>query len=203
MSKIFEIYDYCVAGHENLLFTSEDIDTIPETMWLSSYKHSPTSYDVMIDFMYSQRAFNDRHSRDVMESLVMFRRLWESFVDIHNTQFQKAYDTLLAEYNPLWNVDGTETTSYTDKETVLPTATMTTKKNSFQDTDTSTMIPDVEVSGSTITTNEKAHSMTVERKGNIGVTSSQNLINQELELRKSDFLMDKIKQFINEFTYWE
>ena len=120
-------------------------------------------------------------------------------------KWQKLFESMNLEYNPIWNVDGTETTAYgehitTDANGARITSTVNGQKHtnseyytvpydsttdhktgsdqtttdSVTDTTTAEAVTDMNTSG--------AHTDTVTRQGNIGVTSTQNLIKQEREI---------------------
>lgn len=120
-------------------------------------------------------------------------------------KWQKLFESMNLNYNPIWNVDGTETTVYgehitTDANGERKTSTVNGQKHtnseyytvpydsttdhktgsdqittdSVTDTTTAEAVTDTNTSG--------AHTDTVTRQGNIGVTSTQNLIKQEREI---------------------
>ena len=120
-------------------------------------------------------------------------------------KWQKLFESVNLVYNPIWNVDGTETTVYgehitTDANGARITSTVNGQKHtnsdyytvpydsttdhktgsdqtttdSVTDTTTAEAVTDMNTSG--------AHTDTVTRQGNIGVTSTQNLIKQEREI---------------------
>ena len=120
-------------------------------------------------------------------------------------KWQKLFESVNLVYNPIWNVDGIETTVYgehitTDANGARITSTVNGQKHtnseyytvpydsttdhktgsdqtttdSVTDTTTAEAVTDMNTSG--------AHTDTVTRQGNIGVTSTQNLIKQEREI---------------------
>ena len=138
---------------------------------------------------------------------------------IYSDRFTKSVSVLLSEYNPIENYNSTETESMEIKgensttseistattgetttnttgettETLSPydsenfnnnsknnSSGATTENSSSSDNSSNTM------SGSSSQTNAR----TLKRSGNIGVTTSQQMIQSELDLRKNDLIID-------------
>ena len=120
-------------------------------------------------------------------------------------KWQKLFESMNLEYNPIWNVDGTETTAYgehitTDANGARITSTVngqkhtnseyytvpydsTTDHKTGSDQTTTDSVTDTTTAEAVTDTNTSgAHTDTVTRHGNIGVTSTQNLIKQEREI---------------------
>lgn len=152
-------------------------------------------------------------------------------VNENDYKWRTLFNTTVLEYNPIWNVDGTATTTtqYGEhtkttnngqrKETNVNGAGKTTENNKFSaypfndSTKTTT-----EETDSTIDTAEKTNTQTTdavtdseissthtdtiteERKGNIGVTSTQSLIEQERKVANFNFLKIVIKDIIKDIT---
>lgn len=124
----------------------------------------------------------------------------------HDYKWQKLYDINQVEYNPIWNVDGTETETHTFSErndTNNYGANSATSINSSVPDD---MTSEKEVNQNTSTRNaysdtftEGAHSETISkvRGGNIGVTMTQQLIEAERKIA-DNILMDIIYKDILE-----
>ena len=166
---------------------------------------------------------------------------------LHSIFFRNAYKwkeyfkTLSYEYNPLWNVDGTTTTEYSEFEidhdiaqhkltkskgpqkttnTFVAQTVTTTNKNAPVDSATLTTTQQQDVStplhADTIGTDaytdtdtqdahmdkdiEKEHDVTETRQGNIGVTSTQNLITQQRDIINVSFYDMVFKDIIKEIT---
>lgn len=153
--------------------------------------------------------------------------------DIRSTLFMNKYKydtiykTINLEYNPIWNVEGTEKTTsvygatekkdtFADKETINvqgdrkstdvssvfpydnPNKTPETEKEHLvsEITDTSTE------KGRTDTTKTEEHTdiTTIEKSGNIGVTSTQSLITQERQVAMFSFWDIVISDVVKEIT---
>ena len=138
---------------------------------------------------------------------------------IYSDRFTKSVNVLLSEYNPIENYNSTETesieisgensstseisstssgentnsTTGETTETLSPydsenfnnnsknnSSGITTENSSSSDTSSNTM------SGTSSQTNAR----TLKRSGNIGVTTSQQMIQSEIELRKNDLIND-------------
>lgn len=117
-------------------------------------------------------------------------------------KWQKLYESMNLEYNPIWNVDGTETTVYgehitTDlngerKSTVVngqkhsasdyytvPYDSTTDHKTGSDQTTTDSVTDTTTAEAVTDKSTSGAHTDTVTRQGNIGITSTQSLISQQ------------------------
>lgn len=142
-------------------------------------------------------------------------------------KLDKLWETTKIEYNPIWNVDGTETTTSEYGEHATTTSfgekisesvygekirnntyssypydtlaeTPTNKENVVdnENTDIFTDSPH----NDTTTSNEHTDTVTVERKGNIGVTSTQHLINEERSISNFSFWNVVIEMLAKEIT---
>lgn len=117
-------------------------------------------------------------------------------------KWNKLYETMNLDYNPIWNVDGTETTVYgehiiTDlngerKSTVVngqkhtnsdyytvPYDSTTDHKTGSDQTTTDSVTDTTTSEAVTDTNTSGAHTDTVTKQGNIGITSTQSLISQQ------------------------
>lgn len=120
-------------------------------------------------------------------------------------KWQKLYESIKLQYNPIWNVDRTETAVYgehitTDlngerKSTVVngqkhtnsdyytvPYDSPTDHKTGRDDTTTDSVTDTTTTEAVTDKSTSGEHTDTLTKQGNIGVTSTQNLIRQEREV---------------------
>lgn len=102
--------------------------------------------------------------------------------------WQKLYDTVTVEYNPLWNVDAviTETNSGTND------TTNTDSVKGYNDTSWADHAKNV-------VDNDWSEGKSMRRTGNIGVTSSQKLLTEEREVALFDIYRTITKSFMKEF----
>lgn len=111
------------------------------------------------------------------------------------------------EYNPIWNVDGTESIVRTFEHGKTTTNTITSdvtqkSRNAFnsatpKDTDRSSTTG----SNSSVDSGCDTERVTNTRGGNIGVTSTQNMLEQELEFRKKfNYFVIVMTDVINELS---
>lgn len=146
--------------------------------------------------------------------------LWQNYVKEWKHSIDAMYHALYADYEPLHNYDMTEAESVgrkIDKTVTTPSGTTTqsyksttfddvTLRNVDETTNTSNMtttvtpantqsIPDI--SGSF--NNGEIRKLT--RSGNIGVTTSQQMIESELELRKKSVANWLIEFFVKSYMY--
>lgn len=120
------------------------------------------------------------------------------------------YNTTILEYNPIWNVDGTETETHvlgaTELQKQYGTSTSTAKASQVPDDMTTEKevgksetqrdaYTDKEISAS------HTDSITRVRSGNIGVTKTQDMINDEREVAKFNFIDIVMRDVINAISY--
>lgn len=122
--------------------------------------------------------------------------------------WQKLYDSTQYEYNPIWNKDGTITETrkldVTDKETRnLASSANTTATGSVAGYNSSTLRTQEQqvVSGSGTDTGTRSnvtdHDETITRRetGNIGVTTTQQMINEQREVVQFDIYKYIVQSF--------
>lgn len=94
--------------------------------------------------------------------------------------------------------------SYTDQKGQTETGNEKTISGSYKDQNGFTAGDVLEKSGSETTehsgTDEDGY--TLERYGNIGVTTSQQMLASDLDLLKYDIAMQAIKEFVSQYTYF-
>lgn len=138
-------------------------------------------------------------------------------------EWDTLYSSIIQVYNPIWNVDGTETTEYSaEKETnQIGSATDTFTSGERKGTTTDFAIPyngtteketgkstsqnisytDTNTKGQhTDTLNRDAHTVTITRQGNIGVTKTQELLQSQRDIAMFDFLDTVLKDCIDAIT---
>ena len=245
--------------------------------FMGFYSENYTTIDPFIRIMYGGM-------KTIVDDAGTFDLLVGGYLTTQQDALQKKYDVLRTEYNPIWNVDGTEVTERENTQsgniTNTKSGTMSTTKNGsittdnggtitntksgsvnrengevsttvvnqknpfesdgFVDdskqtsttptnnatetynnvTDTQTMnnvkstetynnITDLQSFnnyGDTQTFNnvKNVSRETLTRQGNIGVTSTQSLIDQELSIRLNDFYMILFSEILNTICYgWE
>ena len=167
--------------------------------------------------------------------------LWGVYENTHHNDFLKAYAAVIANYDPLENYNGTETTvrqkmdgeqtetithgktttnslgvngvETTNQVTSVDSATLrdeskTTQKGTttVSDSGTTTTTKDTDTKsltiGDTTYTADYVEGETKSRHGNLGVTSSQNMIQQEIDLRLKPLLMLYLDEFAQTYLYY-
>ena len=171
---------------------------------------------------------------------------WAVYESIHHSDFEKALDAWLADYNPLHNYDGTETTVDIRKEgtTITTTApdaqhnsvTTAALENTYSETENDVTTYDsqtprldnkstVTEHGGNVTTYDLTNTATTTRTdtsitldgetltgsdvnihkmtkgGNLGVTTSQQMITSEIEMRLKPLVKMYLDAFIKEYAY--
>ena len=170
------------------------------------------SYESLADYFLNQTAYDSaillKEGNLLMasdDSEIIINTINAVVHQLAPYKWQKLYESMNLKYNPIWNVDGTETTVYgehitTDlngerKSTVVngqkhtnseyytvPYDSTTDHKTGSDQTTTDSVTDTTTAEAVTDTNTSGAHTDTVTRQGNIGVTSTQNLIKQEREI---------------------
>ena len=109
----------------------------------------------------------------------------------YNENWKRIYESLFADYNPIQNYDSTEeiTRSGDDKTSVNTDYSQKEKVSAFN---TSTMLDNRETTSNGLASNNYSKTdynskVKTTKSGNIGVTTSQQMIESELQLRKNKF----------------
>lgn len=151
----------------------------------------------------------------------VFKRILKAWSNTRLTEWQRVETALTAEYNPIHNFDRNEDYSdtNTEKETGKSNSTSSTESNANgtnENTESETAFntesfknrtknAGTDTASSTASaTNESNNTVTRETKvqhtahlyGNIGVTTSQQMINEELAMRREDlesYIIDDFK----------
>lgn len=115
------------------------------------------------------------------------------FINSHVYELDKLYATTEAEYDPIQNYSMTETgTDVTTASSEGGTTDYTTSYNSSSENKTGKS----EASGQSSTS--LVHNFT--RSGNIGVTTSQQMLQSERDISKFDFIGYVAEMIVNNFT---
>lgn len=156
-----------------------------------------------------------------------FSDRWAAWIRQQGGDLKRAYDALNAQYNPIENYDMTETQADgvkrdADTDTTTPTGTTTTTTTADRwgydsengvPVDSATAVQSYQ--GYHVDT-EKTHGNTLQgedlsgsynevrehtlsRSGNIGVTTAQQMIASELELRQQDLLAQFVSRFVEKW----
>lgn len=151
----------------------------------------------------------------------VFKRILKAWSNTRLTEWQRVETALTAEYNPIHNFDRNEdyTDTNTEKETGNSNSTSSTESNANgtnENTESETAFNTESFKNRTKTngtdtanstasaTNESSNTVNRETKvqhtahlyGNIGVTTSQQMINEELTMRRNDlesYIIDDFK----------
>ena len=149
---------------------------------------------------YLSKNFMKQYERGGMEVLGYFAMiLYRRF----NTKWCKIYDALNIEYNPLENYSSTEieTPNLTDTSKANSKVTVKQSGSTF-DTAVYQPFASTETAGNendNKVTTTKTGTRTVTKSGNIGVTTSQQMLQSEFEVRQYDFyqgIYNDIDEFI-------
>lgn len=191
-----KIFDY-LSTDETLqdFITAENIDTLNNDYYLS---HSNDKY--VSPFV--KKLFNDGKTSGEISSLVA-----QICVNRFGVKWKKLYDALMTEYNPLENysMEETRTPNLTSEDTEetksdIKTERTTSADSKYKGFNASAPVTitktdgteDSETSGAKldnvahkVTSNTGTETLT--RAGNIGVTTSQQMLESEFKVRQYDF----------------
>ena len=152
---------------------------------------------------------------------------WVNFIDRNGENLSRMLTALFSDYNPIENYSMTESGADGDREDkteISPTGTTTntqygagvnstgdgavmgknvTSYENAKSTTTPTNTQTMQFNGDTYTGYYKAREHYFKRAGNIGVTTSAQMIGQEIELRKyCDLISDFVHTFIMQYCYF-
>ena len=166
--------------------------------------------------MWVLRYSNFKYISDDVEEI---KKYVDILSKIYSDRFTKSVSVLLVEYNPIENYNSTETENIeitgensTTSENSTTTTGETTTNTTGENTETlspydsenfnnnsknnSTALTTENSSSSDNSSNtmsgtsSQSNARTLKRSGNIGVTTSQQMIQSEIELRKNDLIND-------------
>lgn len=188
-------FDITFDGAMHTLFDTDTFKKRCMFKYTSWCIFSPSIYDPVTD-TYINTASN------INEAITLFHDMFTQWVQDRQHAFTKMYAALLAEYNPLWNVDGVEglitKTTHSGTDTFAKTGTDTveasgndTVTNSGTDTDTlsgtDTSHHDVTKDENTKTGSEAlAHTGNNTDTNSVATFDSKNKLNPE-SAKKTDF----------------
>lgn len=190
-----------------------------ETEYSSEYEENETTIKVIMKNKYGTLPLkNDIEDTASVITATLFQ---------YKYKLDKLWETTKLEYNPIWNVDGTETTKteYGEHETTTsfgekvsesvygekirnntyssyPYDTLTetpTNKENVVDNENTDIFTDSPHDDTTISS-EHTDTVSIERKGNIGVTSTQHLIDEERRVANFAFWNVVIEMLAKEIT---
>ena len=150
---------------------------------------------IISNFVIRMYEFQKKMTPSDPESTIITTTLMNIAYVLYNKYFEnwkRVYDAMFADYNPIQNYDSTEeiTRSGDDKVSINTDNKQTSKVSAFN---TATLQDNQEVSNSGLAVNNYSKTdynskVKTTKYGNIGITSSQDMINQEIELRKHNFV---------------
>lgn len=119
---------------------------------------------------------------------------------VRNRSWIQLYNTLLYSYNPIWNKDGviTENRQQNTGNAGSNSGTLEHQVTGYDSTSYSPSTKDIS-SGSYSDTGNLTEGITRKEQGNIGITSTQELIQKERELAEFNLYEQICREFRNEF----
>lgn len=183
------------------------------------------------EFLYTQSDlvhFNDGMHGEIEGGYIFAE--WNLYNARNGVNLKRTMDALFSEYNPINNYDMIEESADGKKQdkhkttphgTITNTATathagidtvdngglvgQTTTTTEYTNADTETTYDNTKSMEFDSTTHAGYHTATehfLKRSGNIGVTTSAQMITQEIELRVVDLLSDYVKRFFRQYCYY-
>ena len=181
----------------------------------------------MLEYYFAERKFSLPFSDPTLPADAMMAQrasdlftLWKS-TTLGN--FIRAFYALGLEYNPLDNYNGLETTETeygkstdteygkTDTFTNGRRAERSTSDFGYNSINPAPTMQETEqlsgddvraLSGKDTVSDSGKDTVTVTKAGNLGITTSQQMLNSEVELRKKNFVKAVIKAFVDEYTIY-
>lgn len=213
MNDIFKL----AKANNNPLF----LQSVPDVIsFMQNYFSNFNYHDFYLSCLYGMRRllWDDLTEE---ESLQMFTDFSTAYIYAHSYELGKQWEVLQMEYNPIWNVDGTETETTKGKTNVKSgTETIDMTVGNSDETTTNYNVPndsqfEKETSKNNVHIDEHTdnHTKTYDtedaiditvtktRGGNIGVTMTQQLVNAELELREKAFYEELFRKILFSVTY--
>ena len=222
--KLSEYFNYLSALDET--FIPSDYAT---KEYLKEYYDNAMVYDTQTQQNFSSLLL-------LNDDFTITKKLIMSSVIANDYKWKKLYETTVLTYNPIWNVDGTETrtTEYGEHvttqnngeriETMVNGERQNTSnqklssypfdtgtKTATEETDesvTNAQTTDTRTNNAVVdstTSNMHTDTETVTRSGNIGVTSTQKLINEERQVAMFQFINSVLLDIVMDITIpvWE
>ena len=222
--KLNDYFNYLASLTET--FIPSDYSTKD---YLKEYFDNAITYDTQTQQNFSSLLLlNDDFS--ITKKLIM------ASVVANDYKWKKLYETTVLTYNPIWNVDGTETRTMQYGEHVTTqnngerietmvngerqntsnqklssypfdtgtkTATEETDESVINAQSTDTRTNNAVVDSTTSNTHTDTETLT--RSGNIGVTSTQKLINEERQVAMFQFINSVLLDIVTDITIpvWE
>ena len=209
-------------SNENLFNSTED--------FMDEYISDAQNIDYEIVRLYGQRDFYNPFE-DTVDTYVYWKKCWDAFIHRRKNMFQKAWDSLIKEYDfdsnysrhstikntHSGNVDtnylGTEKVHMTNGEGIVDTihSEVPFDKSDFKNISKDVSTTHERISDSNLSyenrqdkvTESKNDDVVEDTYGNTGIYSPTNLLENEYVFRiKTDFYIDVISQFINEVTIY-
>lgn len=153
------------------------------------------------------------------------RRLLEDFgiAEMQNIfndvseHWRKIFETLLIEYAPLENYNMTEENTTLKKRDKIVNSIDNSTTNYTTTFDNSNFRNDTKSDDDNTTTtdyhntlndekgnnNNEIEKMYNSKRGNLGVTTSQQMLNAELEIRQKDYIKKFVLAFVDEISYYD
>ena len=155
-------------------WADDDIAAELDMMYHGTYSGEKVVGPLVTAYMEDDETVTDANKALIARSIVYMDSL----------KWQKAWETRNLDYNPIENYNMTET------ELPAETTQSSTSNSGVYGYNSSTSVPADTASGSIVNTTQTARSLT--RSGNIGVTTSQQMIEQERKIALYDYFREVV-----------
>lgn len=208
--KISEVKKILSQKNKNLLY--DPSKSYADMQFMSEYINSNNIENYDIDFvnLYGDREFY--LSDNILEEnySTYFSTLIYAYLSANKYMYTKLFSTTNFEYNPIWNVEGSETRTTTRTPNITENyqngkqkGTTTDSMTPFTDsnyTDTNKSIVENDAyNDSHTTTGTETTIDKFERGMNLGMMSTQNLIEQERAIALYSFYENMFKNIVDRF----
>lgn len=185
--------------------------------WLETYFANQTAMDAKVILDYGSLIMADDDSVNINKVIIATIQQGARY------KYPKLYESMLFEYNPIWNYDGTNTTTFSEHITtdangekvrtnvlgernndltshVVPFDS-TTESETGKDVNHSASATDTETNAaSTDTHTSGTHTVTEVKGGNQGTTTTQAMIREERQIVDFDFIACVLKDVVSAIT---
>lgn len=172
--------------------------------WLTPYFEAAEDYDLEYGGVVFPNLALVSHDIIIVDALV------RTCVRANAYKWEKLYKTTLLAYNPIWNVDGTEI-----EEHEIGERKTTNNYDSSKSTATASQVPDdmtsekevakniseMDAREDVVTEASAFDKITRTRSGNIGVTKTQDMINDERDVANFNYIKVVMNDVINAISY--
>ena len=155
-------------------------------MKYSGERHVVSVVNILYQYALDRGLTERQSAEGISEELA--RRIANRFKE----KWQRIYNAMFASYNPIENYDSTESHSGDDTSSISSDSDITTKQSSYDTSDLETTSQVISNSNPINNYSKIDYNSTITKHGNIGVTTTQQMIESEIDLRQLHDFIDII-----------